>query len=329
MKVKLRWVVAGIMVAALGLATAARADEPVAEGSFQRTLKVTGAVDLEVKTGSGSIQVRSGAADTVQVSAKIRARESRHSSLSAEEKVKRLEANPPIEQNGNVIRIGQLEDRELRDNVSISYELVVPAETRLRSATGSGSQTIEGLRNEVEVTTGSGGLTISNVGADLRASTGSGSIEARTVEGNLRASTGSGSIRGYGVRGTVSASTGSGSIAIEKSGPGDVEATTGSGGVEVRAVKGAVRVRTGSGSIRVEGEPTGEWNVHTASGGVTIRLPAEQGFELNARSASGSIHSAHPVTVMGTIGRRELRGKVRGGGPLLSLSTSSGSIRVE
>jgi DUF4097 and DUF4098 domain-containing protein YvlB len=320
--------VAWLAVAVLGLALAAGAAE-TAEGSFTRTLKVTGAVDLEVRTGAGNIQVRTGAADAVQVLGKIRARDDWKSSLSAAEKVKRLEENPPIEQDGNVIRIGQIEDRDLRENVSISYELVVPAETKLRAGTGSGSQTVDGIRGPLEASTGSGELTLSNIGSDVRASTGSGGIELRTVQGNLKASTGSGSIRGTAISGTVIASTGSGSIRIDKSGPGDVEASTGSGGIEVSGVRGTLRVRTGSGSIRAEGQPTGEWNVHTASGSITVRLPAEFAFDLSARSSSGRIHSIHPVTVVGTLERRELRGKVRGGGPLLALSTSSGSIHIE
>jgi len=328
MKRHWRWNVAWLAVAILGLALAAGAEEAV-EGSFTRTLKVTGAVDLEVKTGSGSIQVRPGAADTVQVVGKIRAREGWKSSLSAAEKVKRLDANPPIEQTGNVIRIGQIEDEDLRENVSISYELVVPAETKLRSSTGSGSQTVDGIKGPLEASTGSGALTLSNIGGDVRASTGSGSIELRSVQGNLRASTGSGAIRGTAVAGMVNASTGSGSITISKSGSGDVEVTTGSGGIEVSGVRGTLRARTGSGSIRAEGQPTGEWNVHTASGSITVRLPAEFAFDVNARSSSGRIDSAHPVTMIGTLERRELRGKVRGGGPLLALSTSSGSIRIE
>jgi hypothetical protein len=90
-----------------------------------------------------------------------------------------------------------------------------------------------------------------------------------------------------------------------------------------------VRAQTGSGSIRVEGRPASGWRIRTSSGSVTLGLPADASFELAARTSSGSIHSVHPITVMGTIGRRELRGKVRNGGVLLDVSTASGSIRIE
>ena len=43
-----------------------------------------------------------------------------------------------------------------------------------------------------------------------------------------------------------------------------------------------------------------------------------------------SIDSAHPVTmeVTGRIDKRHIQGKVRGGGPLIEASCSSGSIRI-
>src|SRR5579884_1191577 len=113
------------------------------EGSFQRTLKVSGPVDLDINTGSGSITVRTGSSDAVEVTGRIRATE--WFSSSARDRVRRLEQNPPIQQSGNSIRVGHIEDPDLRRNISISYEVTVPAETRLKSETGSGSQTVDGI----------------------------------------------------------------------------------------------------------------------------------------------------------------------------------------
>ncbi len=99
------------------------------EGGFDRTLKTSGAVDLTVETGSGSIAVHAGDGSSVHVTAKIRANEDWHVSTGeAQAKVKKLEANPPIEQNGNTIRIGEIRDEDLKRNVSISYEISAPAD---------------------------------------------------------------------------------------------------------------------------------------------------------------------------------------------------------
>ena len=116
---------------------------------------------------------------------------------------------------------------------------------------------------------------------------------------------------------------------LQQTAAGDVRVDTGSGGVELSGVKGALVARAGSGDIQAEGQPTSDWRLHTGSGGVTVRLPSEAAFDLYARTSSGSISVDQPVTVQGTIGRHELRGKVRGGGTLVEVETGSGNIRVQ
>ena len=109
------------------------------EGHFDRTLTVTGAVDLSIQTGAGNITVRTGDSSKVEVHGTIR---TDHSWLNgdATARIHDIETNPPIEQNGNTIRIGHIEDHERMRNISISYEVIVPAETTLHSASGSGDE---------------------------------------------------------------------------------------------------------------------------------------------------------------------------------------------
>lgn len=299
-----------------------------AEGSFQRTLQVSGPVDLDVQTGSGHITVHTGGSNTVQINGAIRSSGDWFGG-NAEERVRRLESNPPIEQNGNSIRVGHLNDSELMHNISISYDITVPAETSLHSHTGSGSQRIEGIRGPADVHSGSGGLELSNIGREVTAEAGSGNISLQEIHASVHANTGSGDIRASGIAGAFDARAGSGSVHLHQIAAGDVRVDTGSGGVDLSGVKGALRARTGSGTIRAEGEPTSEWKLHTGSGGVSVRLPSQAAFDLYARTSSGSISVDQPVTVQGTVGRHELRGKVRGGGTLVELETGSGNIRVE
>jgi hypothetical protein len=298
-----------------------------AEGSFHRTLQVTGPVNLDVSTGSGSIQIRTGGSNQIEVNGHIKT----HDWLGGdgEEKVKQLQANPPIQQSGNVIRIGHIDDSELRRNVSISYELVVPGETQLHSHTGSGNQTVEGIRRSIEVGTGSGGLRITDIGDTVRADTGSGDVQIDRVKGNVRAKTGSGSIRATGIAGGFEADTGSGHITLDQTAPGAVRADTGSGGMELRGVRGSLEAKAGSGTIRAEGDPTGAWVVRTGSGGVQLRFPSDAAFDLDAHTSSGSISMDRPVTVQGTMGRKQVRGKVRGGGVPVEVETGSGNIEIQ
>jgi len=297
-----------------------------AEGTFQRTLKVTGQASIDLSTGSGNVQVRTGGAGEVQITGHVRV-----SSWTgeAEDRVRRIEQNPPIEQNGNEIRIGHNQSSEMFHNVSISYELVVPAETELRSHTGSGNQRIEGVRGALEIEAGSGELRISDAGSTVHADTGSGNIDLDHINGNVRAKAGSGSIHAEGVAGGFEAHTGSGHIVLEQTAPGAVRAGTGSGGMELRGVHGSLEATAGSGDVMAEGSPTGAWTLHTGSGGVHLKLTSDAAFDLDAHTSSGNISVAQPVTVQGTIGRKDLHGKVRGGGVPVEVETGSGNIEIQ
>ena len=262
------------------------------EGHFDRTLNVNGPVDLDVQTGSGRIEVHGGSSSSVVVHATIRAQEHFFGSSSARERIHAIETHPPIQQNGSSIRIGHLDDPELRRGISIEYDLTVPAETKLRSNTGSGSVVVDGIHGPVNAETGSGSVTISKVGDEVRAHTGSGRMELESIHGNVDAHTGSGSIRASGIAGRIVADTGSGGLQVEQ---------------------------ISSGNIRA----------HTGSGGVTVHTPKE-GFELRAHTGSGSITVDRPMTVQGTISKHELMAKVGGGGSaIVDVSTGSGSIRIQ
>jgi hypothetical protein len=303
-----------------------------AEGSFQRTLKLTGQADVDVVSGAGRIEVRQGSSGRVEVTGEIRSNDwgwTRRGRLSPEERVKRLEANPPVQQNGNIVRIGRIDDQELSEGVSISYTVLVPSDTALRTRTGSGSQNIEGVRGrEVRSSTGSGSIVMRDVGGDVSASAGSGSISVDRVEGGLSANTGSGSIQATGIGGGILAKTGSGGIDVVQAGSGDVEVASSSGTVRVRGVRGALRASTTSGGLNIEGEPRGDWRLSSSSGAVRVDVPDSTGFELDADTGSGRIDVAMPVTVVGSLGRHTMRGTVHGGGPRLYVHTSSGGIHI-
>jgi hypothetical protein len=316
-----------LMMAALPAAAAAQS----VEGAFERTLTVSGPVDLDVVSGSGSIEIRPGAAGRLEVRARVRAGRDwgfGRSRLSAEERVRRIEASPPIEQTGDRVRIGRIVDDDVRDGVSISFTLTVPPETSVVSSTGSGAHRIEGVRGAVEATSGSGSIRIQDVGRDVRATTGSGSIAALMVGGSFEARSGSGAIEGSGVTGAIDVRTGSGRIDVSQTGGGDVHASSGSGSITLRGIRGGLRASTASGSLAVQGEQTADWRLSSASGSITIDLEGTPAFTLDAHSNSGGIVTDFPVTVAGTIGRRDLRGSVNGGGALLHVRSTSGGIRI-
>lgn len=320
-----------VPIACLGavawLALTPRASAQSTEGAFERTLKVAGPVALTIQSGSGRIRVSPGAGDTVRISARLRADNSWFSG-DASARMREIEKNPPIEQTGNTIRVGRFPNEDVARHISISYDVTVPPETTLTARTGSGSVDVGDLRGTVDAHSGSGGITVGRVAGAVTASTGSGSIDVAGGT-SLDAHSGSGSIKATAIGGAVKASTGSGGVRITQAGKGNVDVSSSSGDVEVIGVDGAARVSASSGSIVLEGRPAGPWTVNSSSGGVTLRIPPDSAFDLDARVSSGRIDSAHPVTMTGRIDKNRVQGKVRGGGPLVEVHTSSGGIRIQ
>jgi Putative adhesin len=279
-------------------------------GTFDRSFQVNGAVDLEVLTRSGDITVRNGAAGTVSIHATIH---SGNGWFSGDHKAEaqELQKNPPLRQNGNSIRI----DYVNLHNISIDYEITAPENTAIRTHTGSGDQKVEGLKGNVELESGSGDMQLSR------------------LTGDLRFQTGSGNVRGHQLSGPARVKAGSGDIEIEEVGAGEVDIRTGSGNITVNGLNGGFRAESGSGNIRGDGSPSNMWSVRTGSGNVTLRVPSQAAFDVDISSSSGSVTLGHPVTttVQGRMqeSRKSVVGKVRGGGPVVSVHTGSGDVRVD
>ena len=288
-----------------------------ATGSFEKTMSVDEPIVVDVTTGSGSITITGGNAGRVEISGEIKtSRRSflgifRRSGKEMEEIVRHVEENPPVELVDGVLKIGHFEDSKYRKNVSISYEIRVPASTEVISHTGSGSQSISDVAGPVEAGTGSGRVTLTNIGGAVKARTGSGGIRANEIAGAFEARAGSGSIR------------------LTQVAPGDVKVQTGSGSSILEGVVGGLHVRAGSGSVEVHGRQEGTWDIDTGSGSVSVYLPDDAAFELDAHTGSGGINIDHPLTVQGKISKRHIRGNVRGGGETLVVETGSGSIRIQ
>ena len=278
-------------------------------GTFDRSFQVSGPVDLEVLTRSGDITVRSGSANTVSVHGKIHQGNSWFESGRKGE-IEELQKNPPLRQNGNSIRVDYVNLR----NISVDYDITVPENTTVRTHSGSGDQSMEGIKGTIDLEAGSGDMQLSRLTGDLRFQTGSGNVRGRQLSGPARIKAGSGDIE------------------IEEVGEGDVDIRTGSGNITVSGISGGFRAEAGSGDIRGNGNPKNLWNIRTGSGNVDLRVPSGAGFDVDISSSSGTVVVDHPVTttVQGRVQeRKSVVGKVGNGGPTISVHTGSGDIRLD
>jgi Putative adhesin len=274
-----------LVAATASLLMAAAIPALASEATFERNLTVNGRVELTVNTGSGYIHITRGAGNQVHVYGKV------HSNWNSEneERVREIAANPPIEQTGNIIRIGN--HHESWHNISIDYEIQAPSD------------------------------------AFLEAGSGSGDIKDDGVGDNAKISTGSGSIHATGLQGSFSVNTGSGDIYAEQTGSGDVKAQTGSGTIELRQINGGLRAGTGSGNIKVAGSPSADWKLETGSGSIEF-WPGNTGFTVDASTGSGSVHTDQEMAVQGSFDRHHITGRIHGGGPTVRIETGSGDVRI-
>jgi DUF4097 and DUF4098 domain-containing protein YvlB len=272
------------LIAAAALAVAA-VPALASEATFERNMTVNGRVELSVSTGSGNVHLTRSSGNQVHVFGKVKSNWG-----GSEARVREIAANPPIEQTGNIIRIGAR--HESLHNISIDYEIEAPADAYLEAGSGSGNITDDGI------------------GENAKLSTGSGNIHATGLQGGFNVSTGSGDI-----------------YAEQAGGQGDVKAQTGSGNLELRNLRGGLRGGTGSGDIKVGGTPTSPWHLETGSGNIEF-WSGNSAFTLDASTGSGSIHTDREMMTQGSSDHHHVTGKLGGGGPTVRIETGSGDIRI-
>ncbi|MBZ5578539.1 MAG: DUF4097 domain-containing protein [Acidobacteriia bacterium] len=259
------------------------------ERRFERTLSVTGPLNLELNTDAGGIVVRAGAAGTVRIRGILKGQWHLFWDGGTEERMRQLEAHPPIEQSGNTIRVA-VRDKSLLRGISMRLEVEAPPETQLRARTDSGGIEVQGIHGPVDGQTDSGGIRASEIGGDVRASTDSGGIHVRRVNGEVRA-------------------------------------RADSGGIDALEVGGRVDAQTDSGGIRISQTKAAAIRARADSGGADIRLAPAGGYDIAAHTESGQV-SAPNVTATGTVSRHGVDGKLRGGGPLVDVRVDSGSVTI-
>jgi DUF4097 and DUF4098 domain-containing protein YvlB len=297
---------------------------PGVNGSFDRTLTVSGPIRLELGNASGNVSITGSADNKVHVHAEVRS-----SGMGFDRPQKRLDDimnNPPVEQKGDTIRVGK--DLNHIRNVSISYVIEVPHDTEVSTQVASGSQTITNVRGPVKAEAASGSIRVDHIDRQTQLNTLSGSIDAQNLGDDLRAQSASGSVTAANIKGDVRISALTGTTQV--SGPGGrVDADTASGTVEVQGATRDVKAHAVSGRVDVQGNPSESsyWDLKTTSGVVQLGVPPSANFHLSAEAVSGQIKTDVPI-VIEEQGKHSLRARMGSGGGRIEVRTISGEIRV-
>ena len=202
-------------------------------------------------------------------------------------------------------------------------------------ATAGGKITANLVRGEATFETGGGDVFAQEVGGLVRASTMAGSIRIRRAGSAVIASTGGGPIDVGQAQGWVTAKNSAGPVQVGSA--QGVSCESGGGGVQLANISGGVRVSTAIGSIiagLLAGKSMADSFLSTGSGDITVFIPSNVGVTIRAQNElSDSIRrivSDFPgIRVRVEGGQVIAEGPVNGGGPVLRISDTGGTIFIK
>jgi len=262
-----------------------------------------------------------------------------------------------FEQEGNKLIITAERKKESRffgliqtfRGKGLKFTVSVPENFNPQVRTSGGSIRTSTITGTVDIHTSGGSLTCKRITGSVAGHTSGGSITCEGIAGSLSVRTSGGSIKLSGIEGPFEAKTSGGSVtAVDLTGDGSLR--TSGGRINVESCRGALDTKTSGGSISIAGlkgnltahtsgggisaellsSPSGDCTLKTSGGGIDISLPRESNVTIYAKASGGKVHTDIPVTVtvQGEIGRGLLEGNIGSGGPLVSLKTSGGGIRI-
>ncbi|MFN7994686.1 MAG: hypothetical protein U0Q18_13850 [Bryobacteraceae bacterium] len=203
-----------------------------------------------------------------------------------------------------------------------------------RCATAGGKITATLVRGEAAFETGGGDVFAQEVGGLVHATTMAGSIRIKRAGSAVIASTGGGPIDVGHAQGVVTAKNSAGPVKVGSAGGVRCESV---GAVHLDNIWGSVRVTTAIGSIiasLLAGKPMSDSFLSTGSGDITVFIPSNVGVTVRAQNELADsirrIISDFPglnVRVEG--GQVVAEGPVNGGGPILRISGTGGTIFIK
>ena len=169
-------------------------------------------------------------------------------------------------------------------------------------------------------------------------------LDARSADGNLTAAGLHGDLTIHSSDGNQELSGLSGNLKLHSS-DGHLRVQNASGTLEARSSDGnqdiagsftSLQLHSSDGSITIElaegSRLSADSRIESSDGSVTLRLPKSFPAELAVSTSDGSIQSTLPLVVDGYNSKgnagHNIRGKFNGGGSLLTIHTSDGSVHL-
>jgi Putative adhesin len=162
-----------------------------------------------------------------------------------------------------------------------------------------------------------------------------GTLTAADLHGDLTIHTSDGSQELTGLTGNLKLHSSDGSLRVRNA-SGTLEARSSDGSQDIAGSFTSLQLHSSDGSITLEladgSHLSSDSRIESSDGSVTLRLPKSFPAELAVSTSDGSIQSTLPLVVDGYNSKgnsgHNIRGKFNGGGSLLTIHTSDGSVRL-
>ena len=207
-------------------------------------------------------------------------------------------------------------------------------EGSLECTSGGGRITVGTVHGEAVLATEGGDIMATDVGGPVRAQTRAGGIHIAKAGGAVTATTGGGRIMVDAANGVVIARNVAGPVEVGAA--ASVECESGAGGVRIGNILGSMQVSTMMGSILADllgGKPADSF-LASGDGDITVLIPSNVGVTIRAESGMADTIRRIVSEFPGIPVRRQgaqivAEGPVNGGGPLLRISATQGTIFIK
>ena len=271
---------------------------------FSRSFDVGPSGSLDISNLSGDITIQGGPGTEIRVEA------DKHG--NGDPSLVSIE----VSQTGNRVRVETKYSKgKKHKHVSVDFNVTVPTGTSVSAKSVSGDVEVENVGGELEAESVSGDVAVTNAENLSVAKSVSGEVTVETAASREDPEIGSVS----------------GDVQVTGLKAREVEVSSVSGDVILtHAQCERAAMESVSGDIQYSGTLAkgGRYEFESHSGDVNIYIANDVGFELAAETFSGDIESEFPLTMSGTISKREVHGVYGDGSVMIEASTFSGNVTI-
>ncbi len=184
------------------------------------------------------------------------------------------------------------------------------------------------VRFNIDLDTSGGDISATGLNGSVKADTSGGDLTFHQIQGDVHADTSGGHIEVVGGSGKVDGDTSGGNVTV-KDRAGDTNVESNGGTLRLANVRGKLKAETSGGSISaiLSSPVKDEVRLETSGGSITVLTPSNAGLDIDAETSAGRIQTDLPIARVKE-DEDSLKGTLNGGGKLLRLRSSAGSIQI-